>query len=338
MRYMQIKREKEEREKIRERKWTIVSSPRITKRGNNQYEYECRGTVKIKAPWDNILCQRGEKFDLLSFLGESSTTEKVEYTGDFFWLPKNDRIKPSSKRVTITCPDGSKYTGCLDKNYRMNGQVNFTSPSGFFYIGKFEEGKPKGNATVKMKLKDGSVCEGSCENGKMQGKCKIKYPDGRVSEGNFIDGKLGGNGIITHLNGHVFEGNFVNGKLRGKGKVRHPDGRVSEGNFVNGKLRGKGKVRHPDGRVSEGNFVNGKLEKKGKMISPEGYAVEVFFLREKLTIFSNLKYRYFVFKSRMERLFNNLIMQKFQHLMLKSVKKEANNRLRPTGHFGPSYT
>ncbi|MDR1495151.1 MAG: hypothetical protein LBI29_03935 [Rickettsiales bacterium] len=214
--HMQATKREETLETIRKMGWTLVKSPNIT--DSNPYEYECRGTIKIKGvPWGKDFCKKNRIFDLSSFLGAPSKDETAEYEGNFFWSAADGSIRPKShEQVRIRCKDGSSYAGCLDENYKMSGLAVFKSSlyGSYYYEGRLIRGKPEGEgARMKKELNDGSTYEGGCKNGKMYGLGKIVHPDGSVYEGKFVGNKIQGKGKATFLGGYAANVFFQDGKL-----------------------------------------------------------------------------------------------------------------------------
>lgn len=77
---------------------------------------------------------------------------------------------------------------------------------------------------------------GNCENGFG----KIKYADGSILEGTFENGLLNGLGVAIYPDGNYYIGQFVNAKFDGFGYLQNPDGQNFIGQWENGKQQGFG--------------------------------------------------------------------------------------------------
>lgn len=92
---------------------------------------------------------------------------------------------------------------------------------------------------------------------------KIILNDGTILEGSFEEGVLHGPGKKTLLDGTVLQGMFVNGFLDGHGKKTLPTGVIFEGKFERDALNGTGKKIIDKNTHSAGTFVNDMLNGEG---------------------------------------------------------------------------
>eukprot|EP00986_Skeletonema_menzelii_P018759 scaffold26702_cov104-Skeletonema_menzelii.AAC.2 len=141
------------------------------------------------------------------------------------------------------------------KNF--SGQGTITFDNGDVYDGAFRRNEPDG--VGKLKYKDGRVCEGIWENG------KIKY-EGGLDE----NGKAHGRGKWMYSNGNVYEGEWKNGLCHGKGTYKWSNGDVHEGECKDDKMNGRGTYKWADGRSYEGEWKEDKKHGKGIEHYPDG--------------------------------------------------------------------
>jgi hypothetical protein len=133
------------------------------------------------------------------------------------------------------------------------------------------DGKPNGK--VKFIFRSGNIYEGDVVDGRAHGKGKhIEYKQSGdhlgTYEGDFLNGEKTGKGKYSCGN-YEYEGDFVDGIENGKGKYTNYFG-VYEGDFAHGDIT-KGKFTGNNGDTYEGNFASNLLKNgEGKYTSKDG--------------------------------------------------------------------
>jgi len=139
--------------------------------------------------------------------------------------------------VTVTCKDGSTYTGQLADG-RREGRGLWAGATGS-YDGEWHSDQPNG-------------------------KGRQTWLDGRTYEGEFVDGKFEGRGKMiwnTAQGTMVYEGDYLNDAKHGVGRLVWPDGRVYDGDWRCGKRSGKGIYINKRGERKVALWIDDRFDK-----------------------------------------------------------------------------
>ncbi len=156
----------------------------------------------------------------------------------------------SSETSTIMLDNGEQYTGEL---------------LGFL---------PHGKGILKKA--DGTVYDGSFENGVCSGKAQITYKSGDVYTGELVDGEREGFGTYTSPDGSEYIGGFSHNLKNGRGKSSFADGSVYIGEYKSSIKEGFGAYLFKNGDIYVGEFKADKRTGRGIYIwaKSEEYASE----------------------------------------------------------------
>ncbi|TNV72731.1 hypothetical protein FGO68_gene5912 [Halteria grandinella] len=116
--------------------------------------------------------------------------------------------------------------GEFDRKYSATGTGTKKWNNGSKYIGKFEDGKMRGNG--KLMSENGSKYEGQWKDDAMHGKGKLTLPDESSYEGDWKDGGYHGLGRYTFPDGRYDEGQFQENHPIGVHQVFDKQGRQLE--------------------------------------------------------------------------------------------------------------
>ena len=149
--------------------------------------------------------------------------------GSFYEGEWKDRLRhgKGTYKYGGTYNDGENrdvYKGEWKDNSR-HGKGKLIYKDGSFYEGTWEDGMPRhGKGTYKYGGtynygENRDVYEGEFRDGKFHGQGKLIYKDGSVYEGTWENGMpRNGKGTYKETFGRVYEGAFVDGKRHGKVK------------------------------------------------------------------------------------------------------------------------
>jgi len=192
-------------------------------------------------------------------------------------------------------PFGFKFSPSVTKCFAQtvtDDQIVFFS--GNEYKGEMKEGIIHGTGTYKWK-DTGAIYAGTFQWGNLTGVGKISWPDGSIYEGSVQNGVRNGKGKFFSVGSNKFvydgewsngvfhgygvcyfgefgceyryEGYFVQGQREGKGTMYYASGNIYEGDWHEGKRHGKGKFTWKEnGSYYVGEFVNGEMSGKGEII------------------------------------------------------------------------
>ena len=147
--------------------------------------------------------------------GMQLTWDCARFEGDF--------VKGRLQKGTMTFGDGEVKQGSFDRNVELHGPG-------------------------RHKLSNGTIREGTFENGTLNGEAKITFPDGRAFSGRVRYGRPNGLGRIVHPDGAYEDGSFYDeGRAFGFVLRTNPDGSRQAGEYREGKPFGKFVLARRDG-------------------------------------------------------------------------------------------
>lgn len=102
------------------------------------------------------------------------------------------------------------------------------------------------------------------------GLCKVSLPDGSLYEGTFENGLFHGNGSIQWRNGNRYRGEFQNGQMEGQGTLITANGDRYIGGFAAGMIEGEGVFSYANGAKYTGEFKGGQFHGTGVLVQANG--------------------------------------------------------------------
>ncbi len=175
------------------------------------------------------------------------------------------------EEIQIISKGKTKFLGEM-KNSKKNGRGCFFNGE-FYYIGYFENDKPKNNSyfkkfksNKKIVFKGYLTSDFKISNNLIS---KIYYDNGDIYKGFMYDELPNGNGLYMFENGESWLGNFEKGKFNGKGKYFFSNGVISQiVIYENNKIVGKENVIIEEYSVKGNkNFIEENYKKYPKIIS-----------------------------------------------------------------------
>ena len=166
--------------------------------------------------------QGNQKCTPIALPSDNFTGKGVELTWDCARF-EGDFVKGRLQKGTVTSGDGEVKQGSFDRYIELHGPG-------------------------RHRLRNGTVREGSFENGTLNGEAKITFPDGRAFSGRVRFGRPNGQGRIVHPDG-AYEDGFFYGEGQPFGFVlrTNPDGSRQAGEYRDGKPFGKFVLARRDG-------------------------------------------------------------------------------------------
>eukprot|EP01064_Diplonema_japonicum_P038021 TRINITY_DN9087_c0_g1_i1.p1 TRINITY_DN9087_c0_g1~~TRINITY_DN9087_c0_g1_i1.p1 ORF type:complete len:294 (+),score=75.47 TRINITY_DN9087_c0_g1_i1:76-957(+) len=190
------------------------------------------GTKRIGAFHDGKLQEgRIHLVDGRTYVGAFSesgaiTKGRLEEDGSVYEGEFNERWQRHGDGIE-THPDGAVHKGYFESDYLVDGEVTIPETEargeiqfkGRLVDGKFAEG---------TLIFGGMVYEGQLKGNNPQGAGRLTMPDGSVRQGSFEEGILHGTGQIILRNGTVLAGLFTDGHLP-LGEIKWVSGDFYEG-------------------------------------------------------------------------------------------------------------
>lgn len=136
----------------------------------------------------------------------------------------------------INYPNGEKYAGQWDENWKKSGQGKILYVTGATYSGDWSNDKKHGNGTYVWP--NGKTYSGYWDNDKKTGQGKLSLPNGDKYTGQFSDDTFNGKGTYLWKNGDKYDGEWSNGMFNGRGtrsfanKNPVKDGYWENNNFI----------------------------------------------------------------------------------------------------------
>ena len=206
--------------------------------------------VKSKLMW--IPTGVGDRYRVITYHSHSGSFGTSSISNQFFLYVS----KIVSHNPSLLCYTDGEYIGQTDK-LRRTGRGRIQWVEGTIFDGHFEDGKVKGNGTLK--LSDGDKYEGIFSD--------IEYSNayyvGMVAKKVLNDPILQGVGRMTYDSGLIYVGGFDQGVYSGKGQIYYTDGGRYFGEFLGGKANGPGILLYPNGAIIDAIFRNGKAHGEG---------------------------------------------------------------------------
>ena len=125
-----------------------------------------------------------------------------------------------------------------------------------------------------IKYADGSVYEGTLENGQKNGQGSYTMPTGYTYAGQWENDEISGQGTAKYPDGSIYEGTFSKGRPNGLGSIVYDDGSTYVGDWLDGKISGKGVAKYENGLRYEGDFKNTMHHGQGILTSDTGYSYD----------------------------------------------------------------
>ena len=135
----------------------------------------------------------------------------------------------------------------------------FISEEGDEYVGKFKNGKYRGQGTYTFSNGDKTI--GEFKDNKPHGQVTFISSKGEKYVGEYKDNKFNGQGTYTYTDGTGYVGEFIDNNKNGYGKETFPNGSKYIGDYKDNKPHGQGTMTHSDGKIEKGIWENGKLIK-----------------------------------------------------------------------------
>ena len=123
-------------------------------------------------------------------------------------------------------------------------------------LDKIKEQHMKSQRGECLRLNDGSLFTGKCQDGKRQGPGVQEWPDGTYFKGEWSENKACRFGYFCNANGDSLQGWWVNDKSNGKGLFKYTSGNYYDGDWKNNKRTGFA-VERAGNSVYKGFFRDG---------------------------------------------------------------------------------
>nr|GEW09640.1 phosphatidylinositol 4-phosphate 5-kinase 8-like isoform X1 [Tanacetum cinerariifolium] len=135
--------------------------------------------------------------------------------------------------------------------------------NGDVYFGDVKGRIPHGRG--KYTWSDGTVYEGSWDEGKMTGVGRITWSSGASYEGDFSGGYLDGFGTLANSDGSTYKGSWRFNNQHGLGRKQYSNSDIYDGCWKEGVHEGNGKYAWCNGNIYIGNWKSGSMCGRGVM-------------------------------------------------------------------------
>ncbi|GJS34501.1 phosphatidylinositol 4-phosphate 5-kinase 8-like protein isoform X1 [Tanacetum coccineum] len=154
----------------------------------------------------------------------------------------------------------SKALLCIPLGVRMVMDIVL---NGDVYFGDVKGRIPHGRG--KYTWSDGTVYEGSWDEGKMTGVGRITWSSGASYEGDFSGGYLDGFGTLANSDGSTYKGSWRFNNQHGLGRKQYSNSDIYDGCWKEGVHEGNGKYAWCNGNIYIGNWKSGSMCGRGVM-------------------------------------------------------------------------
>ena len=171
--------------------------------------------------------------------------KKIEYPDNEIYIGEVDSEGVPHGNGKYIFSNGDELIGESWHGYQPE-KCTWKFSDGSQFVGEYFSQENKGLG--KFTYPNGATYEGEIgTNLKREGEGKLRLKDGTIMEGTYQSGTLTGHGIVKFMNGDHYSGQVSEGKIQGEGRKYYSSGDYYQGGFMNNQHHGQGLYRTTKG-------------------------------------------------------------------------------------------